>query len=759
MKVLFAVSNENISESIVKKYQSQYKEIISYRNVYYFNAILKEIQKDKSYDRIVISEDLEPFANNNYDQIDKFLFDKLDSISDEATNNSRSDTPIIFICTDRRAKGENFLVKLFSIGVYNAVIGQDRSIDKICQLLRTPRTKKEAKLYYQIESEDATYQPENENDVSEVEIQNILNHYKRLGKDENAYVKSFDNIASQYNDVQLKLIASFLPLNVKAVLEEKSPKYQKIMAFSGKTGLASGKVARKPQAGSGLKINFLKTDSEKPSLRGPIIVPSAVDTKNVKKFNQKIQKEEKEIEQERVQVEEPEQVQEPEVAVAPKKRRGRPRKNPLPEVVQETVEAEVVAPKRGRGRPPKVKKVEEPEPVVEDTQDYVTLPGLDEEEEEPIVREDTFSSNSNDYVTLPGLDDEEEEEETPISNSSLNYNDGYDRNQTMKEDEELFSNSYSQIPNRQNYQEREMVAQDNQNYQSSSIENLLTREKKLVAFIGTSKNGTSFLVNNIAQVTSSMGINTAILDTTQNRNAYYIYTQNEEALRKTAESSIPMLRQGRAQGIKVNKNLSVYTSIPDEEVGIEHYEEILSTLVQNHSLVLIDCDFATNFGYFAQSQEIYLVQSMDVLTIQPLTAFLRELKTKNLLPEEKLRVVINKELKVHSLTNKAIIGGMSYYNDPAMSFMTELFNRDTIKYCTIPFEEQTYAKYLEGLVNCEISLNGYSKIFMQKLRELSNMVYPLIASNQRTYRPVEDYKTTKFSNSMNDTLNRMKRNY
>ena len=53
MKVLFAVSNESISEAVVKKYQKDYKEIISYKNVYYFNAILKEIQRDKSYDRII----------------------------------------------------------------------------------------------------------------------------------------------------------------------------------------------------------------------------------------------------------------------------------------------------------------------------------------------------------------------------------------------------------------------------------------------------------------------------------------------------------------------------------------------------------------------------------------------------------------------------------------------------------------------------------------------------------------------------------
>ena len=46
MKVLFAVSNENTSQAIVKKYQAEYKQIISYKNVYYFNAILKELQKD-----------------------------------------------------------------------------------------------------------------------------------------------------------------------------------------------------------------------------------------------------------------------------------------------------------------------------------------------------------------------------------------------------------------------------------------------------------------------------------------------------------------------------------------------------------------------------------------------------------------------------------------------------------------------------------------------------------------------------------------
>ena len=182
MKVLFAVSNESVSEAIVKKYQKEYKEIISYKNVYFFNAIIKEVQKDKTYDRIVISEDLEPFANNNYETIDKFLFEKLDNISDEATDGSDKDPQIIIICSDRRSKGDALLVKLFGIGVYSALIGQDRSVEQVCKLISTPRTKKDAKIYYKIDSDNVNYKTENDTDVNETEIQNILKHYKTLRK-------------------------------------------------------------------------------------------------------------------------------------------------------------------------------------------------------------------------------------------------------------------------------------------------------------------------------------------------------------------------------------------------------------------------------------------------------------------------------------------------------------------------------------------------------------------------------------------------
>ena len=69
------------------------------------------------------------------------------------------------------------------------------------------------------------------------------------------------------------------------------------------------------------------------------------------------------------------------------------------------------------------------------------------------------------------------------------------------------------------------------------------------------------------------------------------------------------------------------------------------------------------------------------------------MEDKYLLSEEKLRILLNKVVKIRGITEKTIIGVMAYYNDPAMSFMTELFDRNTVKYMTIPFEEDIYNRF------------------------------------------------------------------
>ena len=804
MKVLFAVNNESISESIIKKYQQEYKEIISSKNVYYFDAITRELQKDKSYDRIVISEDVEPFANNNYGVIDKFIFERLDSISDEATSPNGQDIPIILICADRRNKSEDILVKLFGIGIYSALLGQDRTISKVCELLNKPRSKKDAKIYYRIDTDDVGYKPESEGDVNEVEIQNILNHYKKLGKNEEEYVRSFDNIAEQYTDAQLRVICKFLPLNVKAVLEANSQKYQELITFGTVTpSISQGKVKqkkytpnedyekkKKEKKQSTGKLDILEKNIGKSELTKPVVIPSVagtakndtgnktmsmdtnkintMQTNNYVSHNNQEVKNSQESKQNLNHDEIENILQSVETDIskeeAPKKKRGRPKKTEEPK--QEVVDEQ---PKKKRGRPRKVEKEEQVKTNQEQAVDLFSLGGEDDvhdvqEQNQgslilPGLEEDTSANEGqtqNESVNLFDLGNENEDNLSQ-NGYSQNTNNGYNSNQEFGN-----SNMHNGMNNSYSNNINDITVQNEygQNNNDANLKNLLSMSNKLVAFVGTSKNGTSFLVNSMAEILSKKGIKTAILDLTQNKNAYYIYTQNDESLRKTAFSCIENLRNGIANGIEVNKNLTVYTTLPDRNSDFNDYGNILTTLMQNYSLVIMDCDYDTNYAYFNMAQELYLVQSYDILTIQPLTAFLRNLKARNILDPNKLRIVLNKVLRVRSISDRVIIGGMSSYNDPSMSYMTELFDKDNVKYCSIPFDQEAYSKYLDGLVNCEISTKGYPKNFVASLEKLGNMIYPLL-SNDRPANKFNPYNTntSNFSNNMNATLNKMKNRY
>lgn len=738
MKVLFAVNDENISTEVVKKYQKEYKEIISYKNVYFYNAILKELQRDKSYDRIVISEDLEEFTSSSYEQRDKFIFDKLDEISDEAIDGNQENIDIILIGSERRSKADDILVKLFGIGIYNAIIGNDRSIDEVCKLINRPRSKKQAKVYYNIESDEINYKPENENDVDEDEMRNILNHFKKLGKNEDKYVQSFNNIVSQYNENQLKIIISMLPLNVKAVLEEKSPEYQKIATSNGLMSKVSARKKLKDKTGPSEKLLMQDTLNKTSK---PVVVPTTMKSSNIKRVltknikspevsiqddfededydeyeneNENYNKEKYDISEEKNKIEDgfnnTDEIEKIDIEEKPRKR-GRPRKQTVKEEITE------VRPKK-RGRPRKQKEEQEEKLLPgfeENNQSENILPGFDDED-----------SNTNENI-LPGFDEVENDETNEsilpgfenIEEGEEKNKEEYDDNSNLAYQNNYTSNMYSNLG--RNSEEKDYLS----NFNKMEYQRLLTPEKKVITFVGTSKNGTSFIVNNVAEYLSKLGVNVALLDATKNKNAYYIYTKNEENLRKTAANCFQNLILGNAYGVQTNPNLTVYTGLPMEKEQIKNYGPILETLVKNHTCVLIDCDYDTPIEYFENAQEIYLVQSMDILTIQPLTAFLRELKSKNVLDESKIRIVINKYLRLKGVASKNIIGGMAFYNDPEMSFMTELFDRNNVQYTEVPFNEEVYVKYLSGIAECDISSNNYPKEFKNVLNNLSSKVYQL----------------------------------
>ena len=476
------------------------------------------------------------------------------------------------------------------------------------------------------------------------------------------------------------------------------------------------------------------------------------------------------------------------------KRRGRPRKTPIS--IDDNIEE--IKPKR-RGRPRKNTIIEDLENEYEDdTKQPVyqnelnndideentlfddilpgieddILPGIEEDNNTKDIDEDNINTSSIDDNLNVGESvdneiDEINEDEFDLDNSSLDDNDDYiDDNKDSEATNDFDTNVFENNQTLNNLDNKYMKTYDNI-FDDEEFEGLLSKEKKVVSFVGASKNGTSFLINNVALILSNMGIDTAILDATTNKNSFYIYTKNDDDLRKIASNSFDNLINETTEGIKVNNNLTVYTTIPSKGELINSSRPILETLIRNHSLVLIDCDFNTPIEYFDKSLEIYLVQSMDILTIQPLTEFLRELKIKNILNESKLRIILNKTLSLKGVNSKKIVGGMSKYNDPEMSFMTDLFNANTIKVSAqIPFDEDVYIKYLNSIIECDIQINGYPKEFKQRLKLLAESIYPLLPADKtdkkdkkKRNKEKDNLFNNSFSPGMNSTLDNMRKKY
>ena len=620
MKVLFAVSNEKITEQVVAKYQVMYNELLSYKEVYYYNAVVKELEKTKDYNAIVIDESLESVSNDKGDQ---YLLNNLDAITDVAVNNDNTQIPIILICKADRQPAEEFLEKIYKIGIFNALILKDRKISKICEYINNPRNKKDAKKYYQINVDDTEVVADTEEDsIAKTELKNILNYYAKLGNDTSKYSETFDRIAEQYTDVELVYIIARFPENIKNVLMSENQRFRNLMNIDPKK-LQQMELAKKQQ--------------------------EALE-KQKKAEAVKMQKENQAIS----------------VDIEPK-----PEENMVntPNISNEY-------------------NIDEPKEEIASNNDI--KPKVEQKQIE--INSSNIDSNVNNVNKDVQVNNNHIENNTPY----INYN-----NQTT---------NMNMVNNPQ-------------------VQNITTQinNKNVFSFVGTSKNGTSFLVNSLGILFSSIGINTAIVDLTKNKNDYYMCTNNEERLREIATLSIIKLEKGIAEGVQINKNLSVYTGLPTNDTNKLNSKMVIDTLKKNHTLILLDCDFETNLEYYTYSNQIFTVQSLDVLTMQPLTIHLKKLKELGIISDSKISIILNKEVPVKGLTKKLMIGGLSMYNSPNMEERVELFNKDNVKVYSVPFDIQAYQKYLENIVHCKFEIAGYPKKFITELKLIAENIYPEIA--------------------------------
>ena len=815
MKVLFAIGNEQTSKKVAEKYYNKYGEELEYKNVFYFKALLEEVKKDKTYDRIVISEDLERFYVKSIEAFDRIIFNYIDSITDEI-----EDSEIIFICSDRRTKqNDSFVERLFNIGVYNMLIGDERTIEPLCDCIKKPLNKKEAKRHLNITSIVSEGSPLASDDtVEEDQIMSILKYYDNMrinGKTSQAeYVKAFDDISEQYNKNQLKVILLCLPADVRDAVYD-SNRYTFLMdedeiSRRETKEKAQKKISNKPAKRGGL-FGILRDNRNKETQKP---MPEVTVDNNQKKMERQ-QKEQEELKKkaeqealarqqaelkakqeamakqeaelkakaEREALARAELQKNTQVTTAPENRNlventTKPSENDIEidvmnsvsdknsaneqDELRKRVEQEALAKQQEE-----LKKKAEQEALANEQEELKrkaeqeALAKQQEElkrkaEQEALARQQEELKKKAEQEALANEQEElkkkaeqealarqqeelkkkaEKEALAKEQEKNVNVPPVMSNTNNMKIEQDRFEAERRKLEQEKQALEeekrrlREQTERLNQNTgMTTTTQNEANYDeprridfKKMVLFVGSNKSGTTFTVNAVAHALAAQKITVGMLDMTRDKSMYYIYNQDDRDLRNIASECMQKLSEGIDSYIPVKRNLKVYTSVSSSDSRKAYRNRtVIDTVREANNLVIVDADFSTPFEYFEKANEIYIVQDLDIIKIQETTLFLRELKNKSI-DMNKIRIVINKYVKT-MLTPKKLIEGLSYYNDPQMSFIDELLS-NKVPYFIIPFAVENYVKYIEGMLKNELDYKKYTPEFTEAINALANSVF------------------------------------
>ena len=806
MKVLFAIGNEQTSKKVAEKYYNKYGEELEYKNVFYFKALLEEVKKDKTYDRIVISEDLEQFYVKSIEAFDRIIFNYIDSITDEI-----EDSEIIFICSDRRTKqNDSFVERLFNIGVYNMLIGDERTIEPLCDCIKKPLNKKEAKRHLHITSIVSEGSPLASDDtVEEDQIMSILKYYDNMrinGKTSQAeYVKAFDDISEQYNKNQLKVILLCLPADVRNAVYD-SNRYTFLMdedeiSRREANEKAQKKISNKPAKRGGL-FGILRDNRNKETQKP---MPEVTVDNNQKEMERQ-QKEQEALARQQAELKAKQEAmakQEAElkakaerealaraelqkntqVITAPENRNlventTKPSENDIEidvmnsvsdknsaneqDELRKRVEQEALAKQQEElkrkaeqealaRQQEELKKKAEQEALANEQEELKrkaeqeALARQEEElkrkaEQEALARQQEELKRKAEQEALARQQEElkkkaEKEALAKEQEKNVNVPPVMSNTNNMKIEQDRFEAERRKLEQEKQALEeekrrlREQTERLNQNTgMTTTTQNEANYDeprridfKKMVLFVGSNKSGTTFTVNAVAHALAAQKITVGMLDMTRDKSMYYIYNQDDRDLRNIASECMQKLSEGIDSYIPVKRNLKVYTSVSSSDSRKAYRNRtVIDTVREANNLVIVDADFSTPFEYFEKANEIYIVQDLDIMKIQETTLFLRELKNKSI-DMNKIRIVINKYVKT-MLTPKKLIEGLSYYNDPQMSFIDELLS-NKVPYFIIPFAVENYVKYIEGMLKNELDYKKYTPEFTEAINALANSVF------------------------------------
>ena len=757
MKVLFAVGNDQWAKTTSERYYEKYGETLEYKNVFYFKALIEEVRRDKTYDRIVIHEDLEQYRAKDIEQLDRKLYSCIDTITDEI-----QDSEIIYICSDRRTKDDKFIMRLYNLGIYNLLIGDDRNINPLCDIIKKPKTKREAKEYLNINSSSIgeTGSIMRDDEVDETQMMNILNYYEKIKNQPEKYVATFEQISEQYSRAQLKVIVSLLPNDVKEKIYAE-PKFR--FLFGDMQTTNKNEENTPIEKVSSLKNEKKYTKGIMDIFRGKF---KSRDGKEMKKAKQQIESQKEsgnKIDNQQELAEkarrEAEAREQQELAEKAKREAEARKQQELAEKAKREAEAREQQELAEKTRENEANRKnsqqisDDVDVIVDKAPSMANEPKVEQEMAERRAREEILARQQKaeqeiaerraKEEALKRQQTEQKENVNRIDANVISANQESEEEKRVREEREKLAKEQERIRKEQAELEEERkklreaqakIAQEKNQIESVEIpKQVQTYEavpvvmhdyKKMVVFVGANKAGTTFMVNAVANQLSNSKISTAILDMTKDKGMYYIYNQGDKTLRKIASECMQNLSSGEDTYMPVSRYLKVYTTVPgsvaDSRRGYKH-KSIIDIVKNNSNIAIVDADFTTPIDYFEQASEIYVVQDMDILKMQETTSFLREMKNRNM-DMKKVKIIINKYVK-SILTPRKIIEGISYYKDPEMTFTDVLLN-NKVSYSVVPYNVNNYVKYIEALCRENMNFKGYTADFLQTIDEIAEQVYP-----------------------------------
>lgn len=208
LKILFAI-NQNMDntteENLLKYYKNFTGEEFTYSKEYDLSGVRSRLIVE-NFGVVVLNEELERDNSITTTYIDE-LTDKYPSLR-------------IILITMSDHERDPYIKKLFNIGTYDLLYTHDISIEAIVNLLISPRTKAEAKMYLELSDVDDAVVEKELTYIPDDQLDNITSFFERTDKENISLV--FDRVYSQYNEKQMIYLCNHLPAEIKEVLKGNS---------------------------------------------------------------------------------------------------------------------------------------------------------------------------------------------------------------------------------------------------------------------------------------------------------------------------------------------------------------------------------------------------------------------------------------------------------------------------------------------------------------------------------------------------------